>query len=151
MVALLGLYYLVPFDDSLGVPLLVWLAVALALIAVLAYVEIRAILHSALPRMRAIEALMTVIPLLLVVFAATYYLMADADSANFSEPLTRTDSLYFVITVLSTVGLGDVTADSQAARAVVSAQILLNLVVVGLGVRVVVGAADERRRFSRGG
>lgn len=104
MVALLGLYYLVPFDDSLGVPLLVWLAVALALIAVLAYVEIRAILHSALPRMRAIEALMTVIPLLLVVFAATYYLMADADSANFSEPLTRTDSLYFVITVLSTVG-----------------------------------------------
>jgi hypothetical protein len=37
--------------------------------------------------------------------------MAQADTDNFNvHALTRTDSLYFTITVFATVGFGDITA-----------------------------------------
>jgi len=40
----------------------------------------------------------------------------------FSEPRTRTNALYFTVTVSSTVGFGDVTARTEAARRVVTAR-----------------------------
>ena len=43
-------------------------------------------------------------------------------AGNFSEPLTRTDALYFTVTVFSTVGFGDITAKTEAARLVVTGQ-----------------------------
>jgi hypothetical protein len=52
---------------------------------------------------RAIEALASAIPLFLVLFAAAYVMLADAQPQAFSEPLSRTDALYFTITVFSTV------------------------------------------------
>jgi hypothetical protein len=54
--------------------------------------------------------------------------MAANHPANFStHALTRTDALYFTVTVFSTVGFGDITAASQSARLVVTAQMLLDL------------------------
>ena len=57
-------------------------------------------------------------------------------SKNFSTPLTHIDALYFDLTTFSTVGYGDITAKSQLARVLVSAQltldILLLVVVIGL-------------------
>ena len=49
--------------------------------------------------------------------------MAQADPANFStHTLTRTDALYFTITIFATVGFGDISATSQSARLLVSAR-----------------------------
>jgi hypothetical protein len=73
--------------------------------------------------------------LFLAVFATTYYLMGLAKPANFSEPLTRLDAAYFTVTVFSTVGFGDIVAVSEAARAVATAQILGDLVILGLVAR----------------
>jgi hypothetical protein len=36
--------------------------------------------------------------------------------------LTRTDALYFTVTVFSTVGFGDITAKTETARLVVTGQ-----------------------------
>ena len=66
----------------------------------------------------------------------------------FSEPLTRSSALYFSVTVFSTVGFGDITAKTDPARLVVTGQMLLDVILLGFGVRVFVSAvnlARERR------
>ena len=62
-----------------------------------------------------------------MVFASTYFLMEQASAANFTEPLTRTDALYFSVTVFTTVGFGDITAKSETARFVLIIQMLADL------------------------
>jgi voltage-gated potassium channel len=78
--------------------------------------------------------------------AATYFLLERADSAYFSQPMTRTGALYFSMTVLSTVGFGDITAKTDAARLVVTAQMLFDLILLGFGARVFVGAVKLGRQ-----
>ena len=57
--------------------------------------QVRAIAGSRYPGLRAAEALGLIIPLYLLLFASTYFLMERASAANFTQPLTRTDALYF--------------------------------------------------------
>ena len=78
-------------DNLLAVSLAVGL---LALTAVAAY-QVSAIIRHPHSAVRAIEALAITVPLFLLLFAATYFLMAQADAGNFNvHSLTRTDSLY---------------------------------------------------------
>ncbi len=49
--------------------------------------------------------------------------MSANDPATFSEPLTKSGSLYFTVTVFSTVGFGDITPVTDTARLIVSVQI----------------------------
>jgi len=127
---------------SLGVVLAVGL---LALTAVVAY-QVRAIIRHPHSAVRAIEALAMTVPVFLLLFAATYFMMEQSNPGHFNvDSLTRTDSLYFTVTVFATVGFGDITATSQAARVVVIAQMILNLLVVGLVVKVFLGAVETSR------
>ena len=96
--------------------------------------------------MRAIEALAATVPLFLLLFAAAYFVMARTSPASFSDPLTRTDALYFTVTIFSTVGFGDITAVSESARLVVTVQMILDLLILGLGIRVFVGAVQRGRQ-----
>lgn len=85
-------------------------------------------------------------PLFLLLFAATYFVMAQADANNFSAgTLTRTGALYFTVTIFATVGFGDITATSEAAQLLVTAQMILDLIVLGLGIQVFVGAVRRGR------
>jgi hypothetical protein len=140
---LVAAYYLLPLNRLTDVPLGVSLAVGLlALTAVAAY-QVRAIIRAPHPGIRAIGALAGIVPLFLLLFAATYFLMAQADASNFNaHALTRTDALYFTVTVFATVGFGDITATSQAARLIVTAQMILDLIALGLGIRVFLGAVQ---------
>ena len=82
---------------------------ALALGVLLVIFEVRGILASLSSLLRAIRVLALGLPLLLVLFAATY-IVVDGQQANaFSEPLSRTDGLYFTVTTFATVGYGDIT------------------------------------------
>jgi len=109
--------------------------------------QVRAIIKARYPAIRAIEALATTAPLFLLLFAATYFLMAQADLSNFNvQSLTRTDALYFTVTVFTTVGFGDIVATIQLARLVVTVQMILDLGVLGLGIRVFVGAVQRGRQ-----
>jgi voltage-gated potassium channel len=86
------------------------------------------------------------VPLFLLLFASVYFVMERASPASFSHALTRTDSLYFTVTVFSTVGFGDITAASQTARLLVTAQMILDLLALGLGIRVFIGAVHLARQ-----
>ncbi len=76
--------------------------------------------------------------------------MERASAASFTEPLTRTDALYLTVTVFSTVGFGDITAKSEAARVVLIVQMLADLAFLGVGIRVLVGAVQRGRGQSSG-
>ena len=84
---------------------------------------------------------------------ARLYLSADAgDHGAFSQVLDRTTALYFTITVFATVGFGDIVAQTQATKLLVSVQMLLNLVVLGLVVRLLLAAGQrgvQRKRQDR--
>lgn len=144
-VVLVALYYLLPLNHVKNVPLT--LAVGLViLLAVIAW-QLRAIVRAKYPAVRAVVALAVTVPLFVLLFASVYFVMARASPANFStHQLTRTDALYFTVTVFSTVGFGDITPASQSARLVVTAQMILDLVVLGLGIRVFVWAVQLGRR-----
>lgn len=144
-VVLVALYYLLPLNHVKNVPLT--LAVGLViLLAVIAW-QLRAIVRAKYPAVRAVVALAVTVPLFVLLFASVYFVMARASPANFStHQLTRTDALYFTVTVFSTVGFGDITPVSQSARLVVTAQMILDLVVLGLGIRVFVWAVQLGRR-----
>ena len=123
------------------------LAVGLLALAAVATLQVRAVVRARRPALKAVEALATTAPLFLLLFAAAYVLMAAADASNFNvETLTRTDSIYFTITIFATVGFGDITAASEAARILVTAQMILDLIVLGLGIRILVGAVEVGRR-----
>jgi hypothetical protein len=141
--ALVAIYYLLPLNRSSTWAAVTMLAIGLAaLIAVVAF-QVRWILRSRYPGLRAVQALATSIPLFLLLFAGTYVVMAAISAGNFSEPLTRTNALYFTVTVFSTVGFGDITAKTEAARLVVTGQMIVDLVAIGLVVKVIVGAAKR--------
>ncbi|HEY9411449.1 MAG TPA: potassium channel family protein [Jiangellaceae bacterium] len=144
---LVAIYFLVPLDRLATIPLELTLTVGLLVLATVATYQVMAITRSEHPAVRAVEALAAIVPLLLLLFATMYFLMAEADADNFgAETLTRTDSLYFAVTVFTTVGFGDITATSQAARLLVTTQMMLNLLVLGIGIRVLVGAVQIGRQ-----
>jgi voltage-gated potassium channel len=144
---LLALYFRGPFTQVQRMP--VGLALGLALLALLLVSgwQLRAITRDAHPAVRAIEALAVTVPLFLLLFAASYFVLAQDDPSNFNTPaLTRVDSLYFTITTFATVGFGDIAATSENARLLVSGQIVLDLLVLGLGIRVFIGAVQRGRQ-----
>lgn len=142
---LVCLYYLLPLDHIENVPLT--LVAGVLILAAVTIWQLRAITRARYPGVRAIEALATTLALFLLLFASAYFTMANTNPANFSaHPLTRTDTLYFTVTVFSTVGFGDITAVSQSARLVVTAQMLLDLLALGLVVRAFVGAVQFARQ-----
>ncbi|WP_129787744.1 potassium channel family protein [Promicromonospora panici] len=94
---------------------------------------------------RAVQALATLVPFFLLLFASAYFMLSFQAPTTFSEPLTRSDALYFTITTFATVGFGDVVPRSEAVRLLVSGQILLDLVILGLGIRVIIGAVKKSR------
>jgi voltage-gated potassium channel len=144
---LIALYYLAPLDQLAGISLLLSLIIGLLVLAAMTAYQVWAILRAAHPGVRAVEALATTVLLFLLLFAATYFLMSHTSTSNFNvHALTRTDSIYFTVTVFATVGFGDISPASQVARLVVTAQMIFNLIVLGLGVRLIVGAVQQARQ-----
>lgn len=148
VVLLLVAYYLAPLDRPLDAATGVIFAATLLLLGVFVAFAVRGIMASRRPRLRAVRALVTGLPLLLVSFAATYCTVDAQQAGSFTEPLSRTDGLYFTVTVFSTVGLGDIAPSSQLARILVTIQMVVGLIAVGGIAKVFLSAvrvADARR------
>ena len=144
--ALVAIYYLLPLDHSSTGTAVTILVIGLAVFIALVAFQVRSIIRSPFPGLRAIEALATSVPLFLLLFASTYVVMATMSASNFGGQLTHTDGLYFTVTVFSTVGFGDITAKTEAARLVVTGQMIADLVVLALAVKVIVGAVSRGRQ-----
>ena len=144
-VALVAIYYLLPLDHTFN-----WLAITtlviglVALIGLIAY-QVRAIIASPFPVLRAVEALATSVPLFLLLFAATYVVLAALAHGSFSQPMNHTNALYFTVTVFATVGFGDITAQTATARLLVTGQMIVDLIILGLGARVILSAVQRGR------
>ena len=102
--------------------------------------RLQVIRRSEQPVLVAIEAIVLLVSMLILGFAAVYYAI-DADQTQMVGLETRLDSVYFTVTTLATVGYGDIHAAGQGARALATAQMLLNLAVLGLVVRVLARVA----------
>jgi hypothetical protein len=144
-------YYLLPFDRAAT-----WGAITLLVIGLLALIaligfQVHAIVRSPFPNLRAVQALAFTLPLFLLLFASTYYVMARLSPGSFGSHLSRTDAMYFTVTVFTTVGFGDISAKTEAARLVVTGQMISDLLVLGLGIRIIFGAVSrgEQRRRQR--
>ncbi|HEY5856063.1 MAG TPA: potassium channel family protein [Aldersonia sp.] len=144
-----GLYFAAPLDDLADVHGWLLFAGVFVVFGVVAAWQIRRILRSRYPIVRAVEALAVALPVYWLGFAIGYYLMAAATPQTFSTGLTRMSALYFTITVFCTVGFGDIVALTDTGRAVVTAQIGANLILLGLGGRVLVGAISHARTTHR--
>ena len=136
---LLALYYVLPGSAFIGGRVVG----AVVFIGVLA-LELRGVVKDPQPVGRAVVAMSRVLPLFIVLFAWIYVAMSASDPGTFSEPLTKSGSLYFTITVLSTVGFGDITPVTDAARLIVSVQMICDLVVIGIIVKLITGVAKHR-------
>ena len=137
------LYYVLPLDRRSDGFVFVVLVTGVALLAAMIAWQVRAIETSNYPAIRAVQALASATPLFLLLFASTYFVLSRDDLSMFAEPLSRSDALYFTVTIFATVGFGDISAQTETARLVVTAQMLLDLGVLGLGIQVILGAVKR--------
>lgn len=139
--ALSAAYFLLPVPNRDNPPDARSLVLQLVVFGVVGGFQLPAIVRSKHPVARAVEALALTVPLFLLIFARIYLETSLHDAGSFTEPLGRTSALYFTVTVFTTVGFGDIVAETDSARLLVVVQMLLNLVVLGAGIRVVAFAA----------
>jgi hypothetical protein len=134
------LYYSLPFGGHFRAHSVIWLLVGLVAFGLLLFVQITRTARSAHPRARAVAAILTSLPVFLLLFAAVYYVGEQTSPHSFNEALSRTDAVYFATTVFSTVGFGDIVPTSETARVLVMFQMIGDLVLIGVLGRVVVAA-----------
>lgn len=141
--ALLGVYFLAPLDRSpmLGASMSV---VSLAAIVPIVVRRVRRIGTSDRPVQEALRAIALTLTVLVIGFATAYVVLAEHSDGQFDGIATRIDALYFTVTTLVTVGYGDIAPTGQAARALVTVNMVANVLVLGLLLRLVTWAAKQR-------
>jgi hypothetical protein len=142
-----GLVYgFLPVDSGPFLTGVVAVVVGLLVLGVLLVVQLHRIVAHPRPVLRAAEALAIVVPLFVIVFAWSYVLLSNADPGAFTEPLDQVSALYFTVTVLSTVGFGDIAPVTHEARLLVTGQIVVNLTLFIAAIRLILAAARMARR-----
>jgi len=152
LAAMLVLYASLPLGRS-STASSALLAAGFAALLVFALVflrQVRRITRSPYPLVAGAEAMVFILAAFVVGFALIYVTLATADPEAFSEPLNRVAAIYFAITVLATVGFGDIAPVDDVARIVVSVQMLADLVLIAVALRLVILLAQRTDRRQRG-
>jgi hypothetical protein len=103
--------------------------------------QARRVWRSPQPTLAAIEAVTLLITMFVLSFSLTYVALSASDPTAFNQSIDKVTGVYFTMTVLSTVGFGDVVAVTSFARMAVVVQMIANLVLLGTVVRFIVGIA----------
>ena len=149
--ALLVLYAVIPVPGhrhSLGLTLVVALAGLIGLsyaFFTLAERARRSTDQDVSVRLEAVVAVLYAF----IVFSSLVYLAIASDKGQFTGLNTRVDALYFTMSTIATVGFGDVHATGEVARAVVTVQIFLDLIIVGLVARIILPSVVDARQRAR--
>ncbi len=136
-----GYYYVPPLDKHSSAGEIVSLGIGLVVVTVIVLDQARRVVHAKLPGLRAAEALAVVVPIFLLLFSTLYLSLSHTSSSIFSQKLDHSSALYFTITIFSTVGFGDIVPATDAARLIVSAQMIVDLVIIGVVARLLINAA----------
>lgn len=145
---LLAVYYRAPLDRRIDVQVLLGLGLGLVGLAGALTWQVRSILRSDAPRLRAAETAAVGLSTLLLLYASAYGVLSLQDPLSFTQRLGHTDALYFAMTVFTTVGFGDIAPASQPARVLTMTQMVVGLLAVGVVARLLLGAvrvAVDRR------
>jgi hypothetical protein len=129
------LYALLPIRSETALAVIVMSGLGLVIVGIVFGRQLTRISRAPQPVLAAIEALVLVLGLFLVFFAFTYVSLSVNDPAAFTQPVDKVAGMYFSITILATVGFGDIAATSDVARVIVTLQMLLDLVLIGVAVR----------------
>jgi hypothetical protein len=141
---LLLVYYRLPMDQPEDGFTVLRLVCGVLLVGLVFWWQVRMIGRSTHPGWQGVQALALVVPLFLLVFAQACFLLERHQPGSFTASLSRTDALYFVVTVFATVGFGDIAPVSAAARMLVTVQMIGNLLVVGVALQVILAAVRRR-------
>jgi hypothetical protein len=125
-----------------------YLLLDLLLFSAIVGVQVPLILRAKHPMVRSMEALGLTVCLYLMLFARLYLSLSATNHASFNVVLDHSTALYFTVTVFATVGFGDVTAALNPVKMVVTVQMMLNLVMLGVVVRLLftVGQRSMQQR-----
>ncbi len=83
-----------------------------------------------------IQWLLSSLYALVLLFALLYAFLGIQVPGQFDGIEDRTDALYFSVTLVATVGFGDVHASATASRLAVTVHMLFNLIYLGTALRV---------------
>jgi dipeptide/tripeptide permease len=144
--AALLVYFLIPLNRRHATLIAGALVIAATFTLVpLAVHRARRVLTSDQPVLVAAQSLAITLTLLVVSFASIYFVLGTAHEGQINGVHTKIDALYYTVTILSTVGFGDVTATGQAARALVAIHMIVNLVFLAVAIRVLSSALEQRK------
>ncbi len=127
---LVGAYVLVPQNGVLEGTAVVQLLLGVILFSVVVVLQFYSIMRAPIPEVRATASLVVVVLMLTLLFAWAYAMMSAVSPAAFSHSLDRSSAIYFTVTILSTVGFGDITPVTAAARWVVTLHMIINITLV---------------------
>ena len=158
VLAILGttmvVYAVLPIEDEEWATTATAIFAGVGLLVVLAvyFAQFRRIERAERPMIAAIEALVLVFGMFLALFAFVYVSLSAADPQAFSEQLDKVAGVYFSVTVMATVGFGDIAPLSPTARTLATVNMLVNLVLLGSAVKLLghkAQRAQEKRRRRR--
>jgi hypothetical protein len=148
-VALVAAYALVPLEGDWGWAGLVAGGGAALAIVVVVVRRVRRVLHAERPVPEAIAAIVVTATLTIFTSSATYFAMSQSTEGSFRGLETKVDATYFAVTIMTTVGFGDIVPVSQAARLVTTLHMIFTVALVGAALRLITLAA--RHNLSRRG
>jgi|GEM_PF-1746133 hypothetical protein len=137
-------YWLTPFENQYGVHPFVVMLMLLALFGFFIYFSVRRVLYDNFPQLKAIQVAIFSVTFYLYAFAALYLGMSVTDPNHFTEPLSHVGAFYFTVVVASTVGFGDITPNDDVTRIIVTGQMLVNIALIGVGVRAILALGKMR-------
>lgn len=110
--------------------------------------QLKRVVKSKRPGLVATESLILSAGLFIAIFSAIYVIIEGDSPGSFTEPIDHFTAAYFTLTVLATVGFGDITAVTDTARFIVMVQMALGLGFLAIIIKVFTGAA-QRAKESR--
>jgi voltage-gated potassium channel len=144
-------------DPRLSIPVTL-LIIGMGVYALVLRWQLKRVVKSKRPGLVAAESLILSAALFIAIFSAIYVIIDGDSPGSFSEPIDHFTAAYFTLTVLATVGFGDITAVSDTARFIVMLQMALGLGFLAIIIKVFTSAAqqaraarDERRRAQEDG
>jgi voltage-gated potassium channel len=105
--------------------------------------QVKGVYKARYPTLRAAEALILSAAMFLAIFAMVYVMISLDHPDSFSEPLDSFNAYYYALTVLATVGFGDIAPNSVPARSVTMVQMALDIAFIAVLIRVMGGAAKK--------
>lgn len=105
--------------------------------------QLKGVYKARYPTLRAAEALVLTAAMFLAIFAMIYTMISLSSPDAFSEELDSFSAYYYALTVLATVGFGDIAPNTVPARSVTMVQMALDIAFIAILIRVMGGAAKK--------